>query len=164
LTAAADGLGRLPSGPAYYHTGIVVPTLDDGMAVLGSLFDLTWRTNHLELALRAGAEDQHVDLLVAYSIEGPPYIELIEGVPNTVWEPAAHPYLHHVGSWVDDLPAAVADAERAGFDLAAAGRDPTNGRSPRGFSYHRAGDRVLLELVDVQLRPDLERWLSPDND
>src|SRR5258708_35078705 len=88
-------------GPAG-HIGIVVEDLDTAIStfshVVGRFRKLPRDPAGVPIQTAEGTSV--VDLRAAYSIAGPPFIELIQGVPGTLWDRRDRPYVHHIGYWV----------------------------------------------------------------
>ncbi len=85
---------------------------------------------------------------MAYSKQGPPYLELLEQMPGTIW---AETGLHHLGVWADDV---LADAEQLVATLP--GNDGSRRVQLACWAAHQLllhGDRLraehLLELADA---------------
>lgn len=96
-------------------------------------------------------------IAATYSLEGPPYLELVEERSGAVWANDALG-LQHVGLWTDDLEGSIARLEEAGFP----GRvrhQPAPGQ-PALFSYHQGGPGLWWELVSTAFRPRLEARLA----
>lgn len=87
-----------------------------------------------------------VRLTVAWTLSGPVHIELIEGVPGTVWEPRARGYLHHVGYRIEDLASASDSLVAAGMTVEVT-RWQESGR-PAGFAYHTMPGGFRVELSE----------------
>lgn len=132
---------------AHQHVGYTVDELDDAMARFRAALGLTWapvrtRARSIELAGRPA----DVSFRTAYSVDGPPHVELIEAIPDTIW--TATPGVHHVGHWVDDVGAASARLEVAGWELAArVASDRSPGRWRWAYHHNPAGGYV--ELLDA---------------
>jgi hypothetical protein len=104
-----------------------------------------------------------IDLTVCYSLEGPPYLELVE------WDPGGGVFgsqhgegLHHIGFHDANVPARLVKLE-AEHEVRIAGRRFGNRRPERLHSFlSEAGDLhgVRLEIVDEQGRIALEEWLG----
>jgi hypothetical protein len=92
---------------------------------------------------------------VAYTVEGPPFIELVEGQPGTPWYTPEGPHLHHFGRFTEDLDAGIRAVEQAG------GRLETDGRKISGrWAYLRAPrSGALIELIEADERTR-ERFLG----
>lgn len=146
-----------------YHTCFSVPDIERARDELGPALDLTW-TAIRDAPIRvqgADGEQESVTLRFCYSLQGPPYIELIEGPPG-------HPYfatpdgghVHHVGLFVEDLAAAARDYEAAGFPMQFVTVD-REGR-PAGISYHRNPYGASIELVSTEVREFVKAMIQGD--
>jgi lactoylglutathione lyase len=145
-------IGRL------YHLAFVVPSLERAMAELGTAMNLTWApVTSRSLTVRSDDGDAPASVEVTYSFEGPPHIELIEGVPKTPWSLSTVGRVHHIGLWVADLEAESARLEELGMRQQAAGVDALG--EITGFSYHASPYGVSIELVDAARRPAFEAWM-----
>ncbi|HZE39162.1 MAG TPA: VOC family protein [Stackebrandtia sp.] len=140
-----------------YHIALVVEDLDAAMADLGRTIGLEWNApfvggGHLEM------DGQVVEGAprVVFSRQGPPYLELVERVPGTVW---AETGLHHIGLWTDDIAAESANLEDRGAPLEAHGARGDGQRT--FFCYHQTASGMRVELVDIgRSGPHLARYLS----
>jgi catechol 2,3-dioxygenase-like lactoylglutathione lyase family enzyme len=99
-----------------YHVGILVTDIEAAKAHFAALLGLTFGETRV-VALK-DVEDHgvvtDVDLPVAYSVEGPPFLELIEAREGGTWGIQHGEGLHHVGVWQDDLAERVAELLAAG--------------------------------------------------
>jgi catechol 2,3-dioxygenase-like lactoylglutathione lyase family enzyme len=140
-----------------YHTGLVVPDVREAVerySALGLRFaDL--RVSTMDVVVDGGR--RQAELLVTYSIDGPPYLELIEELSGGVWAQEALG-LSHIGFWAPDLPQAVERMSALGLPsrVCEVGQD---GRLDR-FSFHPGDGGLWVELVSTSFRPQLERWLE----
>jgi hypothetical protein len=123
--------------PPYFHVGYVVPRLEDAMDEFTNTLGLRW-----EEPREHASGAQHWRL--AYSLEGPPFVELIEGTPGTPWYATA-PRLHHLGRFTYDL-----DEEIERFTAARA-RIEVDGReiSGRWAYFALASSGVLVEVIEA---------------
>jgi catechol 2,3-dioxygenase-like lactoylglutathione lyase family enzyme len=140
----------------YYHTGFVVADLVTAAARLTALSGYTWTTPieaTLPLVTRSG--DYEVPFRFVYSIQAP-HLELVQAVPGTIWSAMADAAAHHLGYWVDDLAAAAAALERAGYRQEArpAGNDLSR------FAYYTDDDGFRIEVVDRAMFPDWRGFLA----
>ncbi len=142
-----------------YHVGIVVPDVEAAQAHLTDLLGITWGPVLETAALDVRDGDGH-DLVVpnklSYSTE-PPYIELVQEIPGTVWECNEHSNLHHIGVWTDALPADSAHYSELRCPLQLCGRDADGALVQ--FAYHRDPLGVRIELVDVAMKPMMEEFM-----
>ena len=149
----------LPVG-RFYHWAYVVEDVGAAMASFTGAFGLRWATvlrgprgriRHRQLG------DLENDTVIAFSIDGPPHIELVERRPGTLWDlPGTG--MHHAGMWVDDV---VWQSERLaalGMPLVAHGLD-AQGRMAR-TAFHETDTGALVELLDRSLRPAFETWMA----
>ncbi|MEV4870753.1 VOC family protein [Streptomyces syringium] len=140
-----------------YHLGVVVTDLDRAMAELTDLLGVRWLS-----PVRSG--NQITDgrptgdgPMMTFSAQGPPYLELLELVPGSIW---STPGMHHVGYWAADAPAESARLAEAGSPLEAAAVVLAGDTEP-GVFYHRTTDGLLLELVEMgRGGPALAHYLS----
>lgn len=139
-----------------FHTGMVVDDIEQAMADLSVALGVHWTSvSTRNTVVRTEAGDEAGDLLVTYTIEGPPHIELIEDRARGIWHARG---LDHLGFWVDDLPAAMARLEAAGHASIAHGLDDA-GRADR-FAYHENANGLAIELVDRRIQDDFAGWLA----
>ena len=142
-----------------YHVGIVVPDVEAAQAHLTDLLGITWgpvlQTEALDVRDGDGT-DLVVPNTLCYSTE-PPYLELVEEVPGSVWECNEHSNLHHIGVWTDALPADSARYTELRCPLQLCGHDADT--APIQFAYHRDPLGVRIELVDVAMKPMMEEFM-----
>lgn len=150
--------GTFGPGSRVYHTGFVVPDLDEAIGVmtkaLGVPFTPPFELPGLELWTPAGRRD--TVLRLTYSTR-PANVELIESAPGTLWDYDDRHRGHHLGVWADDVEA---EAHRlAGLGMPAlwwgVGAD---GR--RVFSYHLTPYGVYIELVDTVAQAFYPQWFA----
>jgi catechol 2,3-dioxygenase-like lactoylglutathione lyase family enzyme len=142
-----------------YHVGIVVPDVELAKAHFTDLLGITWgpvvETEGLPVREGDGAE-RIVPNTLCYSTE-PPYVELVQEVPGTVWECNEHSNLHHIGVWTDALPADSATYTELRCPLQLCGRDDDGALVQ--FAYHRDPLGVRIELVDLAMKPMMEEFM-----
>ena len=142
-----------------YHVGIVVPDVEVAMAHFTDLLGITWGpvVETEAFPVREGdGTDRIVPNTLCYSTE-PPYLELVQEVPGTVWECNEHSNLHHIGVWVDALPADSATYTELRCPLQLCGRDDDGALVQ--FAYHRDPLGVRIELVDIAMKPMMEEFM-----
>jgi catechol 2,3-dioxygenase-like lactoylglutathione lyase family enzyme len=135
-----------------FHLGIIVPDIERGMEEIASRFEVTFPA-HMPAQIRARVKGVEMELSsrFVYSRQGPPYLELIQAVPGTVWDvPAGTSRIHHIGIFVDDLEAEVQRLTNAGYELELAALGP-DGR-PGAISYINTDLGVRQELVSMAAR------------
>jgi catechol 2,3-dioxygenase-like lactoylglutathione lyase family enzyme len=142
-----------------YHVGIVVPDVEATKAHFTDLLGITWGpvVETEAFPVREGdGTDRIVPNTLCYSTE-PPYLELVQEVPGTVWECNEHSNLHHIGVWVDALPADSATYTELRCPLQLCGRDDDGALVQ--FAYHRDPLGVRIELVDIAMKPMMEEFM-----
>lgn len=149
---AADGALEM------YHTGLVVPDVREAAARYSDLLGLrfaTFRETHMTVLLD-GVKRQS-DMLVTYTVTGPPYLELIEERSGSVWAADALG-LNHVGFYAADLRAARDRLEGEGFP----GRVQDVGvdGGPDRFTYHPVQGGIWVELVATTFKKQLADWIE----
>jgi hypothetical protein len=146
-----------------FHVGIVVDDIDAAAAELSAVFGYQWAEplgGPVRVSLPGGGGDEGegddvvLDLLSTYSMSTP-RLELVRGVPGTLWEPVTGSGVHHLGYWSDDVAADSAELARRGHTVEAVGRRP-DGTPYWAFHHSRSGPRV--ELVTRALQPVLEQY------
>ncbi len=104
------------TGTNLYHVGVLVTDLEAAKAHFAQVLGLTFgETRAIPLQ---GVEDEgrvvDIELRVVYSVEGPPFLELIEARDDGTWGRHLGEGLHHIGVWQDDLEDRVAELLAAG--------------------------------------------------
>ncbi len=143
---------------AVSHFALAVPDIEEAMRGFEETLGLSFaRLTEMSTIVEVDGEPVAIPLLVTYSVEGPPHLELIEGPAGTVWEPAAG--IHHVGVWSEDLAGDVDELAAAGLAVELSGAS-RSGRTPHGFTYHRSPSGYRVELVDAASKPMFETWFA----
>ena len=149
--------GTPPAGLDMYHVGVVVPDVREAMARYSDALGFTWSAvGDTTLDVLVDGRRREARIAATYSMQGPPYLELVEERSGGVWASEALG-LQHVGMWTDDLEGSIARLDAAGLP----GRVrhvPAEG-SPALFSYHDGGAGLWWELVSTAFRPRLEARL-----
>jgi catechol 2,3-dioxygenase-like lactoylglutathione lyase family enzyme len=149
--------GTPPAGLDMYHVGVVVPDVRAAMTQYGEALGFTWSAvGDSSFDVLVDGEARHARIAATYSLEGPPYLELVEERSGSVWAAAALG-LQHVGLWTDDLEGSIARLDAAGLPGRVRHR-PAEGQ-PTLFSYHDGGAGLWWELVSTAFRPRLEKRL-----
>jgi hypothetical protein len=151
--------GMLPPG-RIYHFAYVVPDLEIAMKELGAIYEVEWaeRARRQLKIRRAGEEPQDLDFWICYSTTGPPHIELIEGIPGSIWDPSNGAHLHHVGVWAKGgLEDESQRLVELGLPIEAHGVDDNGGLTR--FTYHSNPYGPWIELVYAETREPFEAWM-----
>lgn len=149
-------------GP-HAHVGFVVPDLGAACRETGSALGLTWarvRSRVAGVTTPEGAVD--VPFVVTYSQQGPPYVELIEAVPGTLWTQERSGEPHHLGFWSEDVSETSRRLSGHGAPWVATCRH--EGEDALRWAYHDHSALGLVEVVDVGRRRAIEAWIRGDGD
>ncbi|MFF5257933.1 VOC family protein [Actinomadura viridis] len=146
------------NAPRIYHVGIVVPDLEPAMEEFSATTGVTWgRVQRFPAGFATPSGPRTFHQTFVLSLEGPPYIELLVRVEDSVWERTG---LHHLGMWSDDVPGESAGLEGRGCAWEAAIVDG-EGRRAGGCYHVLSASGARIELVSrAASAPRLERYLS----
>jgi len=90
-------------GLDFYHIGLAVPDVRAAMEQYSATFGFTWaRIHERTFEVRVDGERRRAEIAVTYSMQGPPYLELVEERRGSIWG-ADGLSLTHVGFWAEDL-------------------------------------------------------------
>ena len=143
-----------------YHMGIVVPELTPAMTEMSEQLGLTWAPPRaFPVNIHEEGELRAYDVLATYSVEGPPYFELIEAIGTTVWAPAMADHgLHHIGVLATDPLAEIARLEEAGFEIEVQAVTPEGVVTGPTYMLNRFGVRV--EVNGEAARDMVLEWIA----
>lgn len=101
------------TGTPLFHVGVLVEDIDAAIVRFGELLGLTFGE-----PLIMTLEDTTVDgvkfegsITFVYSVEGPPYLELIQSQDSGLWGRQHGEGLHHIGVSQDDLEARILELQ-----------------------------------------------------
>ena len=139
-----------------YHVGLIVDDIDAAATRLTAVNGYQW-TKPVEatLAVTTAHGDYEVPFKFVYSVQAP-HLELVHQVPGTIWSTTPDAAAHHLGYWVDDLAAAAAGLETAGYRQEAR----PAGDELSMFAYYTDPAGVRIEIVDRALFPDWPGFLE----
>jgi hypothetical protein len=149
---------------AAFHTGIVVDDLAQAMVAYGEAFGLHWSTpKHSTHRMRTEHGLLPRDTWVAFSLEGPHHLELLEHRDATAYQGLpGGPRVNHIGYWVDDLPAEIQRLEAVGMHCRLHGESPDGWLTRMAYLDDGTGG-LYIELVDAELRAAFDDWWSGDD-
>ena len=128
-----------------FHVGLVVDDVEQAMTELTEVLGLRWgRVQRKELTMEGPAGRAEVDVCYAYSLDGPPHLELIEQRDGTVFEA---PGLHHLGVWTDDPAGESVRLDGCGWPRESVIVDAAGNWG--GGLFHTGGGGLRLEMVDI---------------
>ena len=138
----------------FWHIGVVVEQLEAAMEELSRGLGMEW-TDVREHTMMG------CPLRTAFSTNGPPYLELIEGPEGTEWDSTLGSRIHHLTYWTDDLSEERRRLEDAGFPVVVDGQ--ARGMPVNYHAFERAGMRI--EAFDTaaksRLPAGLQDWADP---
>lgn len=139
--------------PDFYKIGVVVPSLEEGVAKYQQAFDYDFvRIPSAPFPVSIGDEIRIVETRAAITRQRP-RLHLIEAIPDTPWTPTSGA-AHHLAYWVDDLAAAEADIAPLGYtkECGDAAEDPAE----RTWGYYSQSGRMRIELMKQPM--PLAQW------
>jgi hypothetical protein len=148
------------AGPlSMYHFGLVVPDIHSAVRQYGAALNVRFaEVRRRPLDVVVDGEPRKVTLLATYSIQGPPYLELIEEVSGATWAADALG-MNHMGFWAKDVPAAMSQLETNGIpSRVIVDSDPVQ------ISYHQGPHGLWVEVVGESVRPVIDGWLATSYD
>jgi Glyoxalase/Bleomycin resistance protein/Dioxygenase superfamily len=79
-------LGGPGRGLELYHIGLTVPDLGAAMAQYSATFGFTWASIHESTPeVIVDGERRQAEIAVTYSMQGPPYLELVQERRGSIW-------------------------------------------------------------------------------
>jgi hypothetical protein len=141
----------------YFHVAVEVRDLDEAMARFGRIFGVDFYPPTLVRSLPPAdrPDGPTAERLATYSRQGPPYLELMEAVPDEDGVLREGP--HHIGLFTPDLAARA--AELAGEGLVEERRTVTaSGATTIWINRPESFFGTRLELFDQRM----ERYFTPD--
>ena len=145
-----------------YHMGIVVPELGPAMEEMGEQLGFTWAPPRtFPVNVHEDGELRSYDVLATYSVEGPPYFELIEAIGEGVWSPAMAGGLHHIGVLAADPLAEIARLEEAGYEVEVQAVSPEGIVTGPTYLLNRYGVRV--EVNGEAARDMVLGWVTSES-
>jgi ketosteroid isomerase-like protein len=132
----------------HYHLCFVVQDIEAAAREMTQTLGVAWSP------IRDGRLGDW-DYRIVFTVDGPPFLELVEGPPGSPWDAGGGSRFDHLGFWADEIEAdkqALADrGAPLDFDATTLGRP---------FTYHRlAGVGARVELVDRSAQAGfIETW------
>ncbi|MGH3149554.1 MAG: VOC family protein [Streptosporangiaceae bacterium] len=147
--------GAPGQGLELYHIGLTVPDLGAAMEQYTATFGFSWATIHESTPeVIVDGQRRQAEIAVTYSIQGPPYLELVQERRGSIWGADGFA-LTHVGFWAEDLGAGL----RALGETGLAARVHDAGQ-PARFSYHPFAGGLWIELVHTSFKAQLADWIA----
>jgi hypothetical protein len=139
-----------------YHVCLVVEDVEHAMDEISSALGFTWgRIQDREIRMESPGEPVQIDMRYVYSLDGPPYFELIERRDGSVFDTVG---LHHIGVWTDDPAAESTRLDGLGCSRETVALTPDGDWA--GGLFHTVGC-LRVEVVDIgRSGPRLANYLS----
>jgi hypothetical protein len=135
-----------------FHVGVTAVDLDAATAQLSRDLGVTWKIGRPRVMdLVIDGQARQAEMRIAHTMQGPPYIELIQCVPDTPWAEASVG-VHHVCYWAEDAVAACAAME-------ASGARRVLGAAGSGGGYFRTQAGMLIEIIGPPMRDYLTAFV-----
>ena len=146
----------------YFHIGILVEDIDAAAKAYGNTLGLAFRTPvafPLTTVEQPGVTETGQEVLVSYSVAGPPYYELIQANGSGLYSREQGFGMHHVGLWMDDPDEVFATLSAQSIEVAAINRMP-DGHIITIFTKPNWPGGVRLEYVNSRFKPLVENFLA----
>jgi hypothetical protein len=157
-TAAMTLFGVPGKGLDLYHIGLAVPDVRAAMEQYSAAFGFSWAQIHESAPeVIIDGERRRAEITVTYSLQGPPYLELVQERRGSIWGADGFA-LSHVGFWAEDLRAGMRALDESGLVARVHDIGP-DGQAAR-FSYHPSGGGLWIELVHTSFKSELSGWIA----
>jgi catechol 2,3-dioxygenase-like lactoylglutathione lyase family enzyme len=98
-----------------FHVGILVTDMTKAVSRFSETLGMSFESPRtLGIVLHEQGVISERSITVAYSLDGPPFLELIESQAEGLWGHQHGEGLHHIGVWEDDLVGRIRDEEERG--------------------------------------------------
>jgi catechol 2,3-dioxygenase-like lactoylglutathione lyase family enzyme len=146
------------SAATFYHVGIVTADIEDAVEKYSNVFDLTFAPILTSEGVRfTGAYEAEHDIRWVFSIDGPPYIEFVEGQGDGFLSAAGGDRIHHIGRWASkDQIAAVKSRVGEVITIDRPGLDGNN----VWFADPSLFRGIWIEMIDDGTQGEFEAWLA----
>jgi Glyoxalase/Bleomycin resistance protein/Dioxygenase superfamily len=153
LPAASTTAGTPLQVGRFFEVGYTVVDLSQAMSQLSNTMGLQWGPVQGEtLPIQLGNKVTLVTLTATVSVQGPPYVELVQANPTVYpWNATTNFSPSHFGYAVHNLAAASDALVAAGFPRIATVAVP--GVDASIFAYHRGPGGMIIELIDAAFAP-----------
>ena len=144
-----------------FHVGVLVPDIDEATARFAEVLGLTFKTPAIAHVDRFEQRSrvEELDLRITWSVEGPPYLELLESQDNDGLYGRSQEGLHHIGLWEPDPETLIERLQGLGLKNEATQYMPDDRILATYTAPHELyGTR--LEFIEAGRQPGMESWLA----
>ncbi len=153
--------------PTYHHVGLLVPDMNKAIAwfsdVMGIRFrESRWVTTHgrIDPGYFGDEEPHDSESHLSFSVDGPPYYELGEATGKGMHSIERHGLgLQHVGLFVPDVDAVIAELTRKGIGTEARMVTPA-GKTLVCWTKRSPETGLMVEYMSEAMRPSVEAWIE----
>jgi hypothetical protein len=114
----------------------------------------------LRMSLRTDEGQLYLAVHLTYSIDGPPYLELIEEQPGTIWSREQRGF-HHLGYWSSRFAEDIDRFVQNGFSFETGAVD-AQGALARFVYLREPHTGLRIELRDEARKAAMEQWLHEE--
>jgi len=151
----------------FHHIGVLVPDMAKAIEWFNNVLGLDF--GDPQLMTTQGRVDPHEygdnekhegSSYLAWSRQGPPYIEMVEAKGNGLHSLERHGAgVHHIGVFVDSVDAVLRRVEPLGMEIAGMVSAP-DGTTMVCWMQPSPETGVLVEYIDERLRAGMQGWID----
>jgi hypothetical protein len=155
--------GALAKSITPFHLGILVADLEGAIKKFSNVFGITFGPIQEMIVNAHGGVEGKIKMKVAYSTEGPLYIELIEGNDkNSLFSLKNGEGVHHLGVWCEDFPSYQERETRKKLP-AATKLNYMPGDPQHWFSNPADLCGTRIEFIGDKMRRGIEAWIQGED-
>ncbi len=151
----------------YHHVCLLVPDMEKAVAWFSDTLGITFRgpqrvttQGRIDPGYFGDEEPHEGQSYITYSIDGPPYYELGEATGKGLHDSARHGVgLQHVGMFVDDVDAVMADLAKRGIGTEARMVTP-DGKTLVCWTERAPETGLMVEYIDRSLEAPTQSWIE----
>jgi catechol 2,3-dioxygenase-like lactoylglutathione lyase family enzyme len=143
------------------HFALLVPDMSQAVALYSDLFGISFCERHVAAFARVDHYGMSgpADVPMTYSMDGLPYVEILEATGDGLWSAERGLGMHHVGGFATDFAASVARYEARGLRREAT-VSSGSGEPIIAFFAPAGPGGARVEVLNALLRPSWADWVS----
>ena len=157
----------MPESPTYHHVCLLVPDMEKAIAWFSDTLGITFREpqrvttqGRIDPGYFGDEEPHESQSYITFSIDGPPYYEMGEATGKGLHSIERHGAgLHHVGLFVPDVDAVIADLKAKGIGTEARMVTP-DGKTLVCWSERAPESGLMVEYMHEDLRATTQSWIE----